>query len=269
MHYSGLYSELPMRALRRVILVCLVASAANAGQVLAADASASQQLAWARQALNRNPQLEVLATDEQKQLFTVRDKASGEVSVVGLNQLAAIPTSQLATGNVTEERAAATPAAATQGAGSSDATANSKNYTIDRSGGQLRVTGPGISVVSSGPNSASTDETARNRASDPIICEGKRMMQFDSRDISVEGDAITVRGGCELFITNSHIVATGTGVVVNDGIVHISNSYVEGAQGSFDAGDRAKVIVRGSTFQGLSKRDALAMVQDQGGNRWR
>jgi hypothetical protein len=251
-----------------MILVCVAASAASAGSVQAADATANQQLAWARQALNRNPQLQLLATDEQKQLFTVKDKTTGEVFVVALDQLAAIPVSQLATGNVTEERASAN-SPAPQSSANADATASGKNYTIDRSDGQLRVTGPGISVVSSGPSDAAQAETARNRASDPIICEGKRMMQLDSRDIYVTGDAITVRGGCELFITNSHIVASGTGVVVKDGIVHISNSYIEGAQGSFDAGDRAKVIVRGSTFQGLSKRDELAMVQDQGGNRWR
>jgi len=261
-----------MRALSRTILVFMAASAAASPYALAADTSANQQLVWARQALNRNPQLDLLATDEQKQLFTVRDKNSGEVFVVGLDQLAAIPVNQLASGNVTEEGASTTPAATqgiNQGPSTSESNSNGKNYTIDRSGGQLRVTGPGISVVSSGQSSSAQDENARSKMSDPIICEGKRMMQFDSRDINVEGNAITVRGGCELFITNSHIVATGTGVVVNDGIVHISNSYVEGAQGSFDAGDRAKVIVRGSTFQGLSKRDELAMVQDQGGNRWR
>jgi hypothetical protein len=263
-----------MRALRRMILICLAASAASAAQgAWAADAAAGQQLAWAKQALNRNPQLELLATDEQKQLFTVREKATGEVFVVALNQLAAIPISRLA--SVTEEQSPSTDATAksddrsTAAATNTDSGSNGKNYTIDRSGGQLKVTGPGISVVSSGPGPTSEDQTARSRASDPIICEGPRMMQFDSRDIYVEGDAITVRGGCELFITNSHIVASGTGVVVKDGIVHISNSYVEGAQGSFDAGDRAKVIVRGSTFQGLSKRDELAMIQDQGGNRWR
>jgi hypothetical protein len=263
-----------MRALRRMVLICLAASAASAAQgIWAADVTAGQQLAWAKQALNRNPQLELLATDEQKQLFTVREKATGEVFVVALNQLAAIPISQLA--SVTEEQSPSPEVAAKSDersnavAANTDSASNGKNYTIDRSGGQLRVTGPGISVVSSGPGQTSEDQTARSRASDPIICEGPRMMQFDSRDIYVEGDAITVRGGCELFITNSHIVATGTAVVVNDGIVHISNSYIEGAQGSFDAGDRAKVIVRGSTFQGLSKRDELAMVQDQGGNRWR
>ena len=77
------------------------------------------------------------------------------------------------------------------------------------------------------------------------------MLHLDNRDIYVDGDAITVRDGCEMYITNSHIVASGTGVMVQDAVVHISNSHIEGASGSFDADDRAKMYVRGSTFQGV------------------
>jgi hypothetical protein len=80
---------------------------------------------------------------------------------------------------------------------------------------------------------------------------------------------VTVRGGCEVFITNSQIVASGTGIVVQDATVHISNSHIEGANASFQAEDRARMFVRGSTFQGVSRRAELATVQDQGGNRWR
>ena len=90
-------------------------------------------------------------------------------------------------------------------------------------------------------------------------------MQLDNRDIYVDGDAITVRGGCELFLTNSHIVASGTGIIVQDATVHISNSTVEGGNASFQADDRAKMYVRGSTFAGVPRRAELAMVQDQGG----
>jgi len=95
------------------------------------------------------------------------------------------------------------------------------------------------------------------------------MVHLDNREIFVEGDAITVRGGCELYITNSRVVATRTGIVVQDGIVHVSNSHIEGQEGSFDADSRAKVFVRASTFRGLPRRSELAQVQDQGGNRWR
>ena len=59
------------------------------------------------------------------------------------------------------------------------------------------------------------------------------------------------------------------GIVVQDATVHISNSHIEGASASFQAEDRARMFVRGSTFQGVSRRAELATVQDQGGNRWR
>ena len=94
------------------------------------------------------------------------------------------------------------------------------------------------------------------------------MVHLDGRNIYVDGNAITARGGCELYITNSHIIASGTGIVVQDAVVHISNSRIEGADGSFDAADRARLFVRSSTFQGVPKRTQLAMVTDQGGNRW-
>jgi len=131
------------------------------------------------------------------------------------------------------------------------------------------VTGPGVSIVSSStPTVTAAERSAAQRAVDPIICEGRRMLHFDRRDIYVEGDAIVARDGCELYITNSRVAATGTGVVVRDAIVHISNSTIEGAAASFDAGDGARVILRGSRFDGIPRRSERAIVQDQGGNQW-
>lgn len=95
------------------------------------------------------------------------------------------------------------------------------------------------------------------------------MLHLDSRNIHVDGDAIIARGGCDLYITNSHVIASGTGIVVQDATVHIANSQIEGTTASFNAGTGAKLFVRGSTFQGISRRDEQASVQDQGGNQWR
>jgi hypothetical protein len=95
------------------------------------------------------------------------------------------------------------------------------------------------------------------------------MIHLDNRKIYVEGDGVTVRAGCELYLTNSRIVASGTGVIVQDATVHITNSYIEGGLGSVEAAMGAKLYVRDSTFSGLSRRDAFAQVQDQGGNEWR
>ena len=253
-------------------------------------AASTSELAWARAAVERNPDLEVIATDPQSGVVTVRHRSTGQIEAIKVSELTAATPSQLKPMNVQEapppepEPGPANNESATAPARTAQATAPDRGegapaqtpvqgnggYTIDRSGGQIRVSGPGVSIVSSGSSSASGNQAgAGRRAVDPFICEGRRTLQLDNRDIYVDGDAITVRGGCEVFITNSHIVASGTGIVVQDATVHISNSTIEGASASFQADDRAKMFVRGSTFQGVSRRAELATVQDQGGNRWR
>lgn len=265
-------------------------------------ATAESAMNWARDALQRNPNLELVATDATTQVFTVRDKQTGEVRAVKLSELAAAPVSALAARtsapaqpaaaastasestsastagqtSTEEARPATAPTQSPEAAGrtaqpapdSAAESANAPGYTIERSGGQVRVSGPGVSIVSSGGADTET-MAAQQNAAEPIICEGERMVHFDNRQIYVEGDAITVRGGCEMYITNSRIIATGTGIVVQDGTVHVSNSHIEGVENSFDADSRAKVFVRASTFKGLPQRSELALVQDQGGNRWR
>jgi hypothetical protein len=173
---------------------------------------------------------------------------------------------QVAQGQTAQQGAAPAAAEEQRTASSSDPTAN---YTIERSEGQVRVTGPGVSIVSSGGGNQEHEGVSHSNSVEPIICEGQRMVHLDGRQIFVDGDAITVRGGCELYITNSRVVATGTGVVVQDGTVHVSNSTIDGENGSFDVGDQAKLFARSSTFRGIPRRSENAVVQDQGGNRWR
>jgi hypothetical protein len=257
----------------------------------AASDSRSSELNWAREALQRNPTIEVVATDSTAGVFTVRFKDSGEVRAIRLTELAATPISSLAapTGTTAapaeaqeptsaapaatpqsasrSEEPAATPTAATTDAQSSQP---NPNYTIERTDGQVKVSGPGVSIVSTGNTTVSAAEgAAGQRSAEPIICEGRRMLHFDNRNIFVDGDALIARGGCELYITNSRVVASGTAVVVRDATVHISNSTIEGGAASFDADENAKVYVRSSTFQGLPRRSERAVVQDQGGNQWR
>jgi hypothetical protein len=142
-------------------------------------------------------------------------------------------------------------------------------YEVERSGDQVRVSGPGISIVTAGSAApaAPAREAARDTV-DPIICDGPRVLQLNNRRIHVNGDAVTARGGCELHITNSRISASGTGVVVRDAVVHITNSEIEGAAGAFDAGADARVILQGATLKGASRRAEGAEVQELGGNQW-
>ncbi len=51
--------------------------------------SGQGEMAWARAALERNPSLEVVATDQQSGSFTVRSKATGSLHVVRADQLMA------------------------------------------------------------------------------------------------------------------------------------------------------------------------------------
>lgn len=287
--------------IRSAVLSCVALaglSACNRGDNQTAMlATEPAELTWARSALERNPRYEVLASDVQTRVFTVRDRTTGQIQTINLNELAAAPISQLksqpavaATAPVEPPAPPAPTVAATAppqptapttttpaevvdnspAAAAERAQASSENYTIDRTGGQLRVTGRGVSIVSSGKgNAADSQNIAGVRPSDPIICEGKRMLKLDDRNIYVDGDAIIARGGCELYITNSHIVASGTGLIVEDAVVHVANSHIEGSNGSFNATDRAKMYVRTSTFQGVPRRAEFASVLDQGGNQYR
>ena len=47
--------------------------------------------------------------------------------------------------------------------------------------------------------------------------------------------------------------------------MHITNSEIEGARASFDAGPGAKVFLQGATLKGATRRDERAEVQEQGG----
>jgi hypothetical protein len=143
------------------------------------------------------------------------------------------------------------------------------DYKVERSGDQVRVSGPGVSIVSAGSAAAATAARDTGRSTvDPIICDGPRVLQLNDRRIFVDGDAITARGGCELHITNSRIAASGRAVVIRDAVVHITNSEIEGAAASFDAGADAKVILQGATLKGAMRREEGAEVQELGGNQW-
>ena len=291
------------------------------------------EMQWAQAALERNPNLEIIAADRDLRTFVVRDRHNAMTTEVQLAQIAAAPIEFLGApvpAPTTPEAVAPTePAAVTRLAQNPDASADestdepespattaaiepkSSSYTIDRSAGRTRVTGNGISVLygdtdtrsarapvsttagpssrysvdrssglvringpgvsiegSSEPRAVAFGQSLDNAEIEPVICEGARVMQLDNRVINVKGDALTARGGCELYITNSTIVASGTGVVIGDAIVHINNSRIEGGLAPFEANERAKVFLRGSTLSGLPRRSGQALIQDQGGNRY-
>ncbi|MBC7983311.1 MAG: hypothetical protein H7Y02_05580 [Candidatus Obscuribacterales bacterium] len=259
---------------------------------LTACGQKASELQWSRAALERNPQVKVLSVDEKANTIKLRIKATDEELSVTPGELAALPIADLLSLNAqppssslpaivdspdvssTAAATAPTPAPALPEAQpettlpAEPSVPTAPAYTVQREDGRVRVSGPGISLETM-PSAEGENASGKTpRYDEPIICEG-RMMRVDNRRLNVNGDAIIARGGCELYITNSDIAATGTAVTVLDATVHITNSGVQGVGGSLATGSSARVFTRNSKFVGLARRDPKTALRDLGGNTWR
>jgi hypothetical protein len=253
------------------------------GSMTACGDRPDPQLGWAKAALERNPQLEVVAVDAQAKVLTVRTKATGQVRTIAVNDIAAMPISDVTAAAIERAESPPSPAnAETAVEETPEATEDpvaapvatpaltQRDVRIERENGRIRVSGPGVSIVSAGPAASSAAVSPNKREADStVICEGKRFMQLDSRNLDVDGVAIEARDGCELYVTNSRISASGTAIVARNATVHISNSQISGTTASLEAVGSAKFFLRASTFRGASRRDDRAAIQDLGGNEWR
>jgi hypothetical protein len=108
----------------------------------------------------------------------------------------------------------------------------------------------------------------RERRYEPMVCQGGRLLRIDGRNLEFEGDAVRALDGCEIHITNSHIIAHGTGISARAANVYVKNSIIEGDTGSVSASDGAKVYTQQSTFKGLSRRLDTSTFTDLGGTTW-
>jgi hypothetical protein len=273
------------------------------------------QMSWARAALERNGQIEIVAADPQSRTFTVRVKDSGELRMVRADQVVAEPalgaesstaavapaappappqalTASTAADSTSasaaepaapaeppaEESAAARPAARTAGGPLLE---SGPGYSIEAASGAAAAavtqSGPGYSIKAASPGAAPPRARLRDagftsaaveRRREPIICQGARLLHIDNRNLEFDGDAVSAEDGCEIHITNSHISATGVGVLARGANVHIDNSLIEGDAGSIDASDGAQVYAAFSHFRGLSRRLDTAAFHDLGGNIW-
>jgi hypothetical protein len=149
------------------------------------------------------------------------------------------------------------------------------------SDGKTLASGPGYSIKASGAppaairlasSSPSIPSPARGvaleRRYEPMICQGQRLLHIDGRNLEFEGDGISAENGCEIHITNSHIIAHGVGVSARAANVHIKNSVIEGDSGSVSASEDAQVYTQSSTFKGLSRRLDTATFHDLGNTNW-
>ena len=300
---------------------------------------------WARAALERNPDLTIVAADKDANTFTVQVKGSSELRVVRVDQvIGAVPSDGVAPAvsestpapASAEAPEAAEPSSTTASAGeparpedeaaarsssppvnpgmasgsgvikdssgkviasidansrapssapqstASEGTAASPPSPAPDSAGNKKVlaSGPGYSISAGEPRSnrpirlaeATMPKSPANavleRRYEPMICQGNRLLHIDGRNLEFEGDALSALDGCEIHITNSHIIAHGLGVSARAANVYIKNSIIEGDSGSISASDGAKVYTQQSTFRGLSRRLDTSTVTDLGGTVW-
>ena len=142
----------------------------------------------------------------------------------------------------------------------------------------MTQSGPGYSIKAAGAPAAAPDRARLRdagvtsavveRRHEPIICQGSRMLHIDNRNLEFDGDAVSAEDGCEIHITNSHISATGVGVLRARANVHIDNSLIEGDAGLDRRLRRRAGLCRLLHFRGLSRRLDTAVFHDLGGNVW-
>jgi len=262
----------------------------------------AHEVEWAKAALARNPALEVIATDETAGVFTVRDTSSGSLYKVQLGELiagpppprvaasvAAKPAAAPATPQVPAETPVENPTPVAQPAadqttaetavaartGGGAPLAEGPGYSISRGEAAAppsTMEGPGYSITREAPTARSSEPSAEavvvEKRSDPIICQGDRLMRIDGETIDFEGDAVIAEKGCDLYISNARIRAGGVGIIARQARVHIVNSTIGGSRGSYEASEGAEIYVARSTFAGVGRRFDTATMNDLGGNEY-
>ncbi len=236
-----------------VRLIAFTATVAVALFTLAACGREGQdQMGWARSALERNTQVEVVAADQQSRSFTVRVKNTGELRVVRADQLiaqppgaappaspTAMPAAQVASAAATSAPAMAAEPEPAQYGDASRPAASASIGGGEVAGGKVLESGPGYSikaagttpaaarvsenqVIESGPGysikagAASTPATTRTR--DPSVT---------SAALERRHEPIICQGDRMLHIDNRNIQFDGDAVSAQDGCeVHITNSHI-------------------------------------------
>jgi hypothetical protein len=161
------------------------------------------------------------------------------------------------------------PAGSTARTGRAHPAAGADGHAV-RSGYSIKAApaSPAAAGSSARLRDAGVTSAVVERRREPIVCQGARMLHIDNRNLEFDGDAVSAQDGCEIHITNSHISATGVGVLARHANVHIDNSLIEGDGGSIDASEGAQVYAASSHFRGLSRRLDSATFHDLGGNIW-
>jgi hypothetical protein len=254
-----------------LLVACVLAFASAC-----AKQEAVREVDWAKSALARNPGYEIVATDESTGVFTVRDTATGTVQTLRLEDLVAGPKPAKTVAKA-EPVAEPVPEPVETPTVPQPARQLSQDQTTETvpvasaAPGQALAEGPGYTITRSAPaETPEAEQVAANveRRTDPIICQGDRLMHIDGETIEFTGDAVIAEKGCDLYISNARISAGGVGIIARQARVHIVNSTIGGTRGSYEASQGAEIYVARSTFTGVGRRFDSATMNDLGGNNY-
>jgi len=106
------YRRSPARSIVLTGLALLSLGFAACGKL--GVAAGGDEMSWARQALERNNRLEVVASDPQTSTFTVRVKDTGELRMIKLDEIIAAPPGTGATPSSTPATPSSSPPASTE-----------------------------------------------------------------------------------------------------------------------------------------------------------
>jgi hypothetical protein len=247
------------------------------------------EMAWAREALDRNDRLQVVASDSQAKTFTVRMKDSGQLVVITVDQIVAGPAEgpakQVATAPSSEApaEAAAPPSPAEPTPAGSPAPAPSQtagSSTVASSGEPARSAGHPTPEESYG-QSANADEvnppadakgphaeSAANAKAGSVLASGpgysikasgsKAGPARQSPVTAARGlperlhDPIICQGSRLLHIDNRNLEFDGDAITAEDGCeIHITNTHIS-AKGIGVLARAANVHIKNSEIDGAS-----------------
>jgi len=252
-----------------------------------------REVDWAKAALARNPDYEIIATDEATGVFTVRSTVTGRYEKLNLHDLVASPlppktaaqpapppappAEPVEAPDVVDEPAtvASDQTTAQMEGANGAALAQGPGYSIQRADAAAEpaasLEGPGYSITRQEPMKRRETEAVSNnieKRTDPIVCQGDRLMRIDGETIEFTGDAVIAEKGCDLYISNARIRAGGVGIIARQARVHIVNSTIGGTRGAYEASEGAEIYVARSTFEGIGRRFDSATMNDLGGNAY-
>lgn len=240
------------------------------------------EMTWAREALERNDHLQVVASDPQAKTFTVRVKESGQLVVIPIDQVVAGPPALMDTPG--RQSAAATPPGAPTDSAQSAAPAPPPALPAEAPPQPAKPIP--ASQPPAQPANSSTLVAADNQATPPAETQGPRaesaanaragsvLAQGPGYSIKASGskagpsrpspvtaargaperlhDPIICQGSRLLHIDNRNLEFDGDAITAEDGCeIHITNTHIT-AKGIGVLARAANVHIKNSEIEGAS-----------------